>query len=121
MGDHRSAGLSASLIYQPQAMRWRAISVLTNTPPRSQQRSTGPMQANGIIEPGITKGAKALGIDQIDIRKINAQAGKAQYGPASQNGQRPHVTIEFVKEALDRELATSAHPPNQSPQKPCKI
>ncbi|PYR80374.1 MAG: xanthine dehydrogenase family protein molybdopterin-binding subunit [Acidobacteria bacterium] len=47
MGDHRSAGLAASIIYQPQAMRWRAISVLTNTPPRSQQRSPGPMQANG--------------------------------------------------------------------------
>jgi len=39
MGDHRSAGLAASIIYQPPAMRWRAISVLTNTPPRSQQRS----------------------------------------------------------------------------------
>src|SRR6267154_155928 len=41
MGDHRSAGLAASIIYQPAAMRWRAISVITNTPPRSQQRSPG--------------------------------------------------------------------------------
>src|SRR6185295_3230809 len=57
MGDHRSAGLAASIIYQPVAMRWRAISVLTNTPPRSQQRSPGPMQCNGMIEPLITKAA----------------------------------------------------------------
>ncbi len=34
MGDHRSAGHAASLIYQPPAMRWRAVNVLTNTPPR---------------------------------------------------------------------------------------
>ena len=36
MGDHRSAGNAASLIYQPAAMRWRAVNVLTNTPPRSR-------------------------------------------------------------------------------------
>ena len=29
-----------------------AVNVLTNTPPRTQQRSPGPMQANGIIGPG---------------------------------------------------------------------
>ena len=102
MGDHRSAGQAASLIYQPPAMRWRAISVLTNTPPRSQQRSPGPMQANGIIEPALTKAAKQLGIDQVDIRKINAPAGKAVYGPAGPDGRRPHATSAFVKEALDR-------------------
>jgi CO/xanthine dehydrogenase Mo-binding subunit len=97
MGDHRSAGNAASLIYQPEAMRWRAINVLTNTPPRTQQRSPGPMQANGIIEPAITKAAAKLGIDQVEIRKINAPAGKALYGP-----QRRHVTSAFVREALDR-------------------
>src|SRR3954466_12900412 len=58
MGDHRSSGLAASIIYQPAAMRWRAISVLTNTPPRSQQRSPGPMQANAMVDPIITKAAK---------------------------------------------------------------
>ena len=57
LGDHRSAGLAASLIYQPPAMRWRAVNVLTNTPPRSQQRSPGPMQANGIIDPVVSKAA----------------------------------------------------------------
>ena len=89
MGDHRSAGLAASIIYQPPAMRWRAISVLTNTPPRSQQRSPGPMQANGMIEPLITKAAKQLGIDQVEIRKINSPVGRATFGPAGPNGQRP--------------------------------
>jgi CO/xanthine dehydrogenase Mo-binding subunit len=102
MGDHRSAGNAASLIYQPGAMRWRAINVLTNTPPRTQQRSPGPMQANGIMEPIVTKAAKQLGLDQLAIRRINAPAGKANYGPPGPNGRRPYTTSAFVKEALDR-------------------
>ena len=48
-------------------MRVRAVNVLTNTPPRTQQRSPGPMQANGIIEPAITKAAAKLGIDQVEL------------------------------------------------------
>jgi CO/xanthine dehydrogenase Mo-binding subunit len=102
MGDHRSAGLAASIIYQPQAMRWRAISVLTNTPPRSQQRSPGPMQANGMIEPLITKAAKQLGVDQVEIRKINSPVGRAVFGPAQPNGQRQRLTSAFINEALDK-------------------
>ncbi len=102
MGDHRSAGNAASLIYQPDSMRWRAVNVLTNTPPRTQQRSPGPMQANGIIEPIITKAAKQLGIDQVAIRRMNSPEGKAVYGAPDAKGQRRHVTSAFVKQALDR-------------------
>jgi len=102
MGDHRSCGNAASLIYQPGAMRWRAINVLTNTPPRTQQRSPGPMQADGIMEPIVTKAAKQLGLDQVAIRRMNAPEGKAIYGPPNPNGTRLHVTSAFVKEALDR-------------------
>jgi CO/xanthine dehydrogenase Mo-binding subunit len=105
LGDHRSAGLAASLIYQPPAMRWRAVNVITNTPPRSQQRSPGPMQANGIMEPVITKAAKQLGIDQVQIRRMNSPEGKADFGPVLPNGRRNHVTSAFVKQALDRGAA----------------
>jgi CO/xanthine dehydrogenase Mo-binding subunit len=102
MGDHRSAGNAASLIWQPLAMRWRGVPVLTNTPPRSQQRSPGPMQANAIMEPVVTKAAKQLGIDQVAIRRINAPEGKAPFGPPIAGGRRRYVTAAFVKEALDR-------------------
>jgi xanthine dehydrogenase molybdenum-binding subunit len=102
MGDHRSAGNAASLIYQPLAMRWRAISVYTNTPPRSQQRSPGPMQACGIVDPVVSKAAKKLGLDQVEIRKINAPEGKALFGEPGPDKQRPHITSAFVKQALDR-------------------
>ncbi len=102
MGDYRSAANAASLIWQPPAMRWRGVAVITNTPPRSQQRSPGPMQANAIMEPVVTKAAKKLGLDQVAIRRINSPEGKALYGPPRPNGQRAHVTSAFVKEALDR-------------------
>jgi xanthine dehydrogenase molybdenum-binding subunit len=102
MNDHRSAANAASLIWQPLAMRWRGVAVVTNTPPRSQQRSPGPMQANAIMEPVVTKAANTLGLDQVAIRRINAPAGKATYGAPRANGQRPHVTSAFVQEALDR-------------------
>jgi hypothetical protein len=38
--------------------------VLTNTPPRSQQRSPGLMQANAIMEPVVAKAARQLGLDR---------------------------------------------------------
>jgi len=102
LGDHRSAGRAASIVYQPPAMRWRAVNVATNTPPRSQQRSPGEMQVNAIIEPVITKAAKQLGIDQVAIRRLNAPEGKAMFGPPGQDGQLQYLTSSFVKEALDR-------------------
>jgi CO/xanthine dehydrogenase Mo-binding subunit len=102
MGDHRSAGGAASLIWQPMAMRWRGVAVITNTPPRSQQRSPGAMQANAIMEGVVTKAANKLGLDQVAIRRINSPEGKAPYGPPAAGGERRHVTYASVKQALDR-------------------
>src|SRR3989442_1361627 len=102
MGDYRSAANAASLIWQPPAMRWRGVAVITNTPPRSQQRSPGAMQANAIMEPVVTKAAKQLGLDQVAIRRINSPEGKAPYGAPRPNGSRAHITSAFVKQALDR-------------------
>jgi CO/xanthine dehydrogenase Mo-binding subunit len=102
MGDHRSAGSAASLIWQPLAMRWRGVAVLTNTPPRSQQRSPGAMQGNGLMEGVVTKAANKLGLDQLAIRRVNSPEGKAKYGPPAAKGERRYVTLASVKEALDR-------------------
>lgn len=102
-GDAQSAGRMASLAYQPLAMRFRTVAVLTNTPPRTSQRSPGGMQANGIIEPILTKAAHKLGIDQVAVRRINAPEGKAPYGPPDpKTGKQRYVTSAFVKEAIDR-------------------
>ena len=101
-GDHRSAGTATSLLYQPEAMRWRAINVFTNTPTRLFQRSPGEMQGVGIVEQAITKAARQLGIDQVEMRRINAPVGKAPLGPAGPDGERRYVTSAFVAEALER-------------------
>ena len=101
-GDARSAGTTVSLAYQPETMRWRGLTVLTNTPPKTSQRAPGGMQGVGIMEPVLTKAAQQLGVDQVALRKINAPAGHAPFGPALPNGRQAYVTSAFVKEALDK-------------------
>jgi xanthine dehydrogenase molybdenum-binding subunit len=101
VGDAPSSGRIVSLLYQPQAMRWRGVTVLTNTPPRSAQSSPGGLQGIVIIEPIIAKAARKLGVDQVAIRRVNCPEGKAPFGPAVQ-GKRGYATSAFLKEALDR-------------------
>src|SRR6202158_2083756 len=100
-GDVPTSGRIASLLYQPQAMRWRGVTVLTNTPPRSAQSSPGGLQAIVIIEPIIAKAARKLGLDQVAIRRINCPEGKAPFGPPVQ-GKLQYATSAFLKEALER-------------------
>jgi CO/xanthine dehydrogenase Mo-binding subunit len=100
-GDAATSGRMVSLLYQPTAMRWRAVTVLTNTPPRSAQSAPGGMQGITIIEPILAKAARRLGLDQVAIRRINCPEGKATFGPAV-DGVRQHVTSAFIKDALDR-------------------
>ena len=84
-------------------MRFRGISVLTNTPPRGPQSQPGGMQSHMLMEPSSSKAARKLGIDQVAIRRINAPAGKALFGPpAGAEASRQYVTSAFVKEALDK-------------------
>ncbi len=100
-GDAGAAGRIVSLLYQPEAMRWRGATILTNTPPRSAQSSPGGLQGIMIIEPIIAKAARRLALDQVAIRRINCPEGKAPFGP-SVDGTRPHATSAFLKQALDR-------------------
>jgi CO/xanthine dehydrogenase Mo-binding subunit len=101
VGDAPSSGRIVSLLYQPEAMRWRGVTVLTNTPPRSAQSSPGGLQGIVIIEPIIAKAARRLGVDQVAIRRINCPEGKAPFGPLTQ-GKMQYATSAFLKEALDR-------------------
>ncbi len=102
-GDGAIAGLISSLMYQPAAMRYRTLTVLTNTPPRVSQSQPGGMQGITIVDRAIEKAARQLGIDQVEIRRINAPAGQAVAGPpgpAAKGGMR--TTSAFMREALDR-------------------
>lgn len=101
-GDTGQTGRIASLMYQPEAMRWRGVPVLTNTPPRRAQSQPGGMQGITIMEPLLAKAARKLGVDQVALRRINAPVGKAKVGPANARGQRGYATSAFVQEALDK-------------------
>ncbi len=102
VGDARSAGDHISLSYQPIAMRWRSLSVLTNTPPRGAQRAPGGMQGNSLMEPILAKAARKLGIDEVQIHRVNAPEGKAKFGALNARGQQNYVTSAFLKQALDK-------------------
>ena len=93
-----------SLLYQPRAMNQRAISVMTNTPPRTPQTSPGGLVCSAMMEPILSKAARKLGIGQLSIRRANCPEGKAEFGPLV-NGRRGHATSCFLREALDRGAA----------------
>src|SRR5215470_778972 len=100
-GDANASGIIVSLLYQPEAMRWRGVTMLTNTPPRGPQSAPGGMQGIVIMETILAKAARKLSIDQVAIRRTNAPAGKASWGPP-RDGKRAHSTSAFMQEALDR-------------------
>jgi xanthine dehydrogenase molybdenum-binding subunit len=102
VGDTGMTGRMVSLLFQPQAMRWRGVSVLTNTPPRRAQSQPGGMQGITLMEPILAKASRKLGVDQVAIHRINAPEGKATFGPANPRGQRAYATSAFIKNALDR-------------------
>jgi xanthine dehydrogenase molybdenum-binding subunit len=99
--DAPISGQMVSLLYQPLAMRWRGVTVLTNTPPRSAQSAPGGLQGIAIIEPIIARAGRRLGLDQVAIRRTNCPEGKAMFTSAF-TGKREHVTSAFIKDALDR-------------------
>ena len=101
VGDAGASGRIVSLLYQPQAMRWRGVTVMTNTPPRGPQSAPGGMQGIAIMEPILSKAARRLSLDQVAIRRTNCPEGKAEFGPEIK-GKRTHSTSAFIKEALDR-------------------
>jgi len=100
-GDNGSSGSMVSLLYQPPAMHWRGVTVMTNTLTRSAMSAPGGLQAVAIMDPILAKGARKLGVDQVDMRLANCPDGKAKYGPPVR-GTMPHVTSCFLKQALDK-------------------
>ncbi len=94
--DYNSAAGAVSLCYQPNAMRYKGIPVLTNTPPGGAQRGPGQNQIACAFEPFLDKAAKELGVDRLEIRKLNAPDNESIY-----DGKQGPVTSAYQKEALD--------------------
>jgi CO/xanthine dehydrogenase Mo-binding subunit len=100
--DLEAAPMMCSLAYQPIAMRFRGLSVLTNTPPPTSQRAPGGAQMNAIMEPLMAKASHQLKIDAAALHRINAPSGKAPFGGPGKDGKRSYVTSAFVQQAIDR-------------------
>ncbi len=102
-GDGRQAGNVVSLLYQIPAMRWRGVTVITNTPPRAAQSSPGGMQGITLMEPVFAKAARKLGLDQVAIRKDQCRRGQ---GPVrtdrSQRQARVHHQLLYEGSARPR-------------------
>ena len=88
-----AAGVSA--MYQAESMRFRGLSVFTNTPPRRAQRGPGYNEMSAAVEPLIDRAARELGLDRLQIRMINAPSEGALVGP-----QRVPLTSAYMPEAL---------------------
>ena len=101
-GDHMGVGSIGSLAYQPVAMRMRGTGVYTNTPPRGAQRAPGGEQSMTMLSPIIQKAVKQLGLDQVEVLKINAPEGQARFGPPGRDGQQGNVSSAFAREAIDK-------------------
>ncbi|MDP2319466.1 MAG: xanthine dehydrogenase family protein [Acidobacteriota bacterium] len=105
-GDHATTANLGSLLFQAPNMRFRGLSVATNTPPGTSQRAPGGLQASVWFEPLVHEAAKKLGIDQVAIRRMNAPEGQALFGlvaPDTPPGRpRNKLTSCFVKECLDQ-------------------
>ena len=95
-GDFGTAGVVASASYQPENMRFRGVPVYTNTPPRSAQRAPGGAQIVAMLEPLVDQAARELGVDRLEIRKVNAADADGWLGP-----NQGSFTSARVREALD--------------------
>ncbi len=95
-GDMFTAGTIGSLAYTPLTMRFRGVTVLTNTPPRSAQRGPGGVQVVTMLEPLMDRAARQLGVDRVAMRRINAADHNTKFG----SGQAA-LTSAFVREAID--------------------
>ncbi len=96
-GDASSAGGAVSLVYDPDSMRFRGLPVLTNTTPRGAQRGPGQNQIAAAMAPIMDKAARELGIDRLEIRRVNAVNNDTTV-----NKDQEPVTSAYMNEALNK-------------------
>jgi len=96
-GDFRAAGNALTMMYQPEACKFRSVPVLTNTVPMGAHRGPGENQFAALVEPMFDKAARQLNIDRVAIRRINAPDNSGKIGK-----ERGPLTSAFQKEALDK-------------------
>ncbi|MDC0161057.1 molybdopterin-dependent oxidoreductase, partial [Gemmatimonadales bacterium] len=96
-GDFNTAGMIADLTYTPQNMRFRGVSMYTNTPPKAAQRGPGGAQIISMMEPILEKAGRELGVDRFEMHRMNAPRGDVKFGPRNAT-----LTSVHAVEALDK-------------------
>lgn len=86
-----------SLMTQPNAMRFRGVSLYTNTAPRGAQRGPGENEMATVLAPLLSKAARQAGLDRAEVMRINAPGPDGLIGP-----QRGGLTSSFLPEAIDQ-------------------
>jgi len=96
-GSGNSSAGHVTVAFQPENMRYRGISVYTNTTPRGAQRGPGQNEMASVLAPITDKVAKSINMDRVAFRRANVidSAG-------FQGSNRSPVTSAFVREALDQ-------------------
>jgi len=95
--DFRAAAEYVATVYTPLAMRTRGTPIHTNTVPRSPQRGPGQNQISAAVEPIIDKAAGELGLDRLNIRKINAPTHDSLV-----EERQASLTSAYLVEALEK-------------------
>ncbi len=93
--DFRNTADLLSVMYQPEAMRWRGIPVFCNTPNRTAQRGPGYNQMAYVMEPLLDRAARELKIDRVQMRLLNGPDMNGTVGP-----KKTPVSSSYIKDAL---------------------
>ena len=96
-GSGNSSAQHVTVCLQPESMRYRGISVYTNTTPRGAQRGPGQNEMAAVLAPMTDKLAKQIGMDRVAIRRLNGLRSDGYQG-----GSQGPVTSSFIAEALDQ-------------------
>lgn len=84
---------------QPETMRVRGISVLTNTPKRWPMRGPGENQMAMAIVPVLDDLAERLGMDRMEFRKVNAPNAD---NPGVVGADKTEMSSAYLEEAYDK-------------------
>jgi xanthine dehydrogenase molybdenum-binding subunit len=84
-----------SLMLQPDAMRFRGVSLYTNTSPRAAQRGPGENEMAAALEPIYDKAIRMAGLDRVDVKIKNAPDSSGTIGP-----QRGELTGSWFPQAI---------------------
>lgn len=95
-GSGSSSAGAVTVVYQPTAMRFRGVSVFTNTTPRGAQRGPGQNEMHAVLAPIMDKAANQLGMDRVAFRRLNAPDSNSRI-----DANQGPVTSAYMREAID--------------------